>query len=123
MGRPRKYLAREVVSAIAETEGVVKAAADLLGCSPVTVYAYADRYPSVRAALEGGRRQLVAEAQGRLVDMMRDADHRYHYKAVKDILVAYDEVTDWSNRSQVTGPAGGPLEIRGVKVINFNRKA
>jgi len=116
MGRPRKYRAADVVHAITEAEGVVKAAADLLGCSPVTVYAYADRYPSVREALEGGRRELVAEAQARLVDMMRDPSSRFHYKAVKDILVAYDDRIDWSNRSQVTGPAGGPLEILGVRI-------
>ena len=114
MGRPRKYRAADVVHAITEVAGVVKAAADLLGCSPVTVYAYVDRYPSVRAAMERGRRQLVSEAQARLVDMMRDETHRYHYKAVKDILVAYDEETDWSGRNQVTGPSGGPLEVVGV---------
>ena len=111
----RKYTAQQVSDAIMRAEGVITTAAKILGCERATVYAYAEEYVTVKQALKHARRGLVGEAQGYLVAMMRDRAHRDHYKAVKDILVTFDEETDWSDRSR--HEHGGQV---GFQVIDFN---
>ncbi len=113
MGSPQEYTAAEVIAAIEAAEGVIVTAAKILGCSRPTVYDYVDRYVTVKQALKRSRRGLVAEAQGYLVAMMRDRAHKDHYKSVKDILVNFDEDTDWSEkrRQEHSGPDGGVIPL------------
>lgn len=99
------YAGASFSTAAEQASGVVVQVAKLLGCTPQTVYNYADRYSTVQRALRSSRRCLVAEAQGKLVEMMRDPKHPQHYKAVKDILINYDEETDWTEMSKRTRSA------------------
>jgi hypothetical protein len=85
----QRYKAQEVVDAIRASNGVVQQAASALGCSPRTIYNYADRYVTVQEALDESRRDIAGEAEGYLVAMMRDREHPKHYKAVKDIARMY----------------------------------
>jgi len=85
----QRYKAQEVVDAIRASNGVVQQAASALGCSPRTIYNYADRYVTVQEAMDESRKDLAGEAEGYLVAMMRDREHPKHYKAVKDIARMY----------------------------------
>ena len=118
MARTKRYTAAQVAEALENCGGVILAAANNLGCSARTVYNYLDRYVTCREALDKARKDLVGNAQAQLVRLSRDADHKDHYKAIKDILVKYDKETDWRDDSkhEVTGPDGGPLEF---KAVNF----
>ena len=122
MARPRRYTAAEVIDALEATGGVVVRAAKMLGCAPKTVYAYADRYVTVREAMEEARKDTYAEAQGYLLAMMRDREHKDHKWAVERILKTYgDGIADgleWSDKERIehSGPGGTDA----IKIIRVN---
>lgn len=113
----QRYTAAEVVEALHETGGVVVRAARKLGCAAATVYNYADRYVTVREAMEEARKDTYAEAQGYLLAMMRDREHKDHKWAVERILKSYgDTVADgleWSDKERIehSGPDGGSIHV------------
>ena len=63
----QRYTAQEVIDALWAANGVVIRAANRLGCNPSTVYDYANRYVTVKDAMQEARRNTYAEAQGYLV--------------------------------------------------------
>ena len=65
MGKQR-YTAAEVSAALTANKGMVFLTAKQLGCDPDTVENYCKRYPTVQAAKEAERGQLVDEAELRL---------------------------------------------------------
>jgi len=113
MPRTEEYTAKEVSEAIRTSNGVVRTAASKLGCAPKTVYRYADRYVTVREALEDSRKDLAGEAEGYLVAMMRDREHPKHYQAVKDVLRNYhpDDWTDSKEAREVSGASGDAVKV------------
>lgn len=99
MARTQEYTAKEVATALRDAEGVVAQAAKRLGCSPRTVYNYAEQYVTVEQAMKDAREDLAAEAETHLVQMMRDKDNpSQRYKAVKDILRNYHP-DDWTDKA------------------------
>jgi hypothetical protein len=105
-----EYKAREVATAIRAASGVVQQAADALGCTPRTVYNYAEKYVTVQRALDESRLDVAGEAESKLVAMMRDEEHPRHYKAVKDVLRNYhpDNWTDERAEQQHSGADDEP---------------
>src|SRR5690349_20458872 len=55
MGSARRYSAQEVATAVGECYGLITLAARQLGCTRQTVFNYANRFPTVRAAIEDAR--------------------------------------------------------------------
>jgi len=106
------YSAKEVRLALKAAKGVVSQAAEALGCTPRTVYRYADRYVTVQEALDESRKDIAGEAEGYLIAMMRDREHPKHYKAVKDVLRNYhpDDWSDKKTEQEHSGPEG-PVEV------------
>jgi hypothetical protein len=96
-----EYKAREVATAVRAASGVVQQAADALGCTPRTVYNYAEKYVTVQRALDESRLDVAGEAESKLVAMMRDEEHPRHYKAVKDVLRNYHP-GDWTDKQTGT---------------------
>jgi transposase len=94
MARTQEYTAKEVADALREADGVVRVAANRLGCNASTVYRYANRYVTVERAMHEARKNTYAEAQGYLLAMMRDRDHKNHKWAVEQVLRHYGEVID-----------------------------
>jgi transposase len=105
-----------MVEAIDEAEGVVKHAADIMGCGRKTIYRYAKQYKTVQDAIDRGRETLVQEARDRMSEMMRNPEHRDHYKATVKILTVYDDELEWSDkeRREYTGEGGGPVTFQVV---------
>ena len=117
MANPKgEYTAKEMREAIRKSGGVVVQAANVLGCDPSTVYRYADKYVTVQETLDEVRLNLVAEAEGYHVRMMRDPDHQHHYKAVMDIRRNYDPegFTDEKKEQEHSGPDEEPLKFQWV---------
>jgi len=102
--------------ALRAADGVVLQAARKLDCSAMTIYRYAKRYVTVKQAMQEARRNTYAEAQGYLVAMMRDRDHKDHKWAVDRLLKTYGESVpdglDWAERERKehSGPNGGPVQ-------------
>jgi len=111
-----EYTAKEMREAIRKSGGVVVQAANVLGCDPSTVYRYADKYVTVQETLDEVRLNLVAEAEGYHVRMMRDPDHQHHYKAVMDIRRNYDPkgFTDEKKEQKLSNDDGEPLKFQWV---------
>jgi len=103
MGK-QEYTAEEMCDALRAADGVVRVAARDLGCSAMTIYRYAKRYVTVQQAMKEARQNTYAEAQGYLVAMMRDRDHKNHKWAVDRILQTYGESVpdglDWAERER-----------------------
>jgi len=98
MPRTQEYSAKKVADALRKAEGVVARAARELGCAPRTVYRYAERYVTVQDAMDDARKDLAAEGETHLVQMMRDKDNpAQRYKATKDVLRNYHP-DDWSDQ-------------------------
>ena len=118
----QKYSAKDVVYAVEESGGVVVDAARMLGCSPSTIYNYAERYVTVQEAIERTRTALYEEAHQRMIDMMRDPSSKDHRWAVERILRTYGEhVSDgleWADREHAeeeSGPQPVLFEWPGIR--------
>ena len=66
MARTHRYTAHQVIDALKTSKGMVFVAAKQLGCDPDTVQAYCRRYPTVEAAKQFARGELLDEAELRL---------------------------------------------------------
>ena len=94
-----------MADAIRQKDGVVRQAANALGCHASTIYRYADEYVTVREAMEESRQDTYAEAQAYLVAMMRDREHKDHKWAVEQVLKTFgDKISDgldWSDKQRL----------------------
>jgi hypothetical protein len=68
MGSARRYSASEVARVATESHGLCTLMARHLGCTRQTVFNYAQRYPSVRAAIEAARAETLDRVEQRLID-------------------------------------------------------
>lgn len=113
----QRYTAGEVIDALEAAGGVVRGAARRLGCTAKTIYNYADRYVTVREAMEAARSDTYAEAQAYLLAMMRDREHKDHKWAVERVLKTYgDKISDgleWSDKKRLehSGPGGEEIVV------------
>jgi hypothetical protein len=65
MAGKQKFTPGQVIAALNHCSGLIFLAADRLGCTSRTVFNYANRYPSIRTAIDEkkGKRLDVAEAK------------------------------------------------------------
>lgn len=74
MAKPLKFKPSQVVQALEETRGMIYLAAERLGCHPETVYNYAKRYASVRAAINRHRGRTTDIAELKLYQAISDGE-------------------------------------------------
>ena len=61
------YTAAQLIDAIQEAQGFITKAADILGCSRMTLYRYMDRYPTVKQALADTREKRHEWVESKLM--------------------------------------------------------
>lgn len=105
MGTHQRYKPQQVIDAIGQGH-TPTGAASILKCDPDTVRRYADRYPTVKAALLEHRKQIVDIAELGL----RAAVTRGEPWAVAFALKTLARET-YSERIEHAGPDGGAVEI------------
>jgi hypothetical protein len=66
VARKQRYTAQQVIDALQTTKGMVFLAAKRLQCAPETVVNYCRRYPSVEAAKQDARGELLDVAEIKL---------------------------------------------------------
>jgi hypothetical protein len=64
--RKPKFKAADVIAAIHETRGNIKAASETLGCTRQTLYNYAKRHASIMAALHEARESMKDNVESAL---------------------------------------------------------
>ncbi len=72
--RPQKLDPKDVIDAITKARGMITIAADVLKCSPQTVYAYMERYPDVKSARENARERMLDTAELNLYQAINKGD-------------------------------------------------
>lgn len=107
-----------MVEAIEAEDGVVRDVADRLGCSRMTVYRYAERYKTVKQAIEKTRTDTVSEMRDRLKDIARTSGHKDEYKAIVKMLEVFDDEYDWADRKKTDVTSGGePIDTITLNVV------
>lgn len=104
-----QYPADEVAEALRASYGIVTQAARRLGCSRQTVHKKINKYKTVREARDEGRARAVDEGEGRLMKIVKDSDHKDHFKAVRMLLRTQGKNRGYSERHEHSGPGGGPV--------------
>ena|SRR5215510_1033187 len=102
------YTAAQMIAALTETRGMVFLAAKRLGCSHDTVERYCQRYPSVQAAKEAQRGELVDVAELKLWQSVQNGEAW----GISLVLKTLGKERGYVERVEQTGKDGGPLEIR-----------
>ncbi len=106
MSSKQKFTAEEVTQALKDTKGMVYLAAQRLGCEAKTIYNYRDRYASVRAEMEQQDGMVNDIAEMKLYQAIMDGEQW----AVVFRLKTKAKDRGYTERQEVTGKDGGPIE-------------
>lgn len=93
-----------------------------LGCDRVTVWRYAQRYSTVREALDQADETVTDLAEARAVKLI-NADY---WPAIQHRLNTKGKRRGYTERREVTGPDGGPVVMTwgdGTEVAGFTSRA
>lgn len=111
--RGRPVGRKEVAEALIKARGLQTVAAEMLGCSWLTVRNYVQRYPECAEAIQLANTALGDFAETKLVDNITAGDQR----AIEFYLKAKQKDRGYTDKTQVevTGASGGPvrLEVNG----------
>ena len=113
MARTERYTAQEVIDALEKGYTCV-GAGQLLGCSAETIRNYANKYPTVMAALKAKRRELVDLAELGL----RRAIVNGESWAIALTLKTLGRDDGYGDSLQLTGKDGGDIAIN---VVDYRR--
>jgi hypothetical protein len=108
-GKPR-YTAAQVAAALVSTKGLVYLAAKRLKCDVDTVYNYCKRYPSVQAARDAMRGQLVDLAEQKLWESIQSGEAW----GITLCLKTLGKDRGYVERQELTGQDGAGMVLRVV---------
>ncbi len=106
MAGKQRYSATEVIAALEATKGGIYLAAQRLGCDPETVKNYCKRYPSVQAACEAKRGQMIDLAEQKLWQSIKKGEAW----GVAFCLKTLGKERGYVERTETTGKDGGPQQ-------------
>jgi hypothetical protein len=101
----QRFTAAQVIVALQATKGMVYLAAKRLKCDPDTVLNYCKRYPSVEAAKQTQRGELVDLAEQKLRESIQNGEAWGITLCLKTI----GKDRGYVERQEVTGNDGAPL--------------
>lgn len=102
-----RYTAAQVAAALEATKGMVYLAAKQLGCSHTTIYNYIERHPTVREAWEAQGGEVGDTAELKLYQAILEGQAW----AVAFYLKTKGKNRGYTERQEVTGADGGPIEV------------
>ena len=107
MAKKNGYTATQVIEALEEAQGYVSKTASLLGCTPMTVYNYRDRFVSVAEAWQGIREKRTDFVENKLQQQIDSGN----ITAIIFYLKTQAKDRGYVERQEVTGADGGKLDI------------
>ena len=110
MAKPFRYTAAQVITALEETKGMVYLAAKRLGCDPETIQNYCKRHPSVQAAKEAQRGEMIDTAELKLWQSIQKGEAW----GIAFCLKTLGKDRGFVERQEVTGKDGAEQVIRVV---------
>jgi hypothetical protein len=105
-----KYSAEQVASAITDARGILAVAARRLGCSRTTVHRYVNQYATVKAAYEEASETVLDFAESKLYEQVNEGN----ITAIIYLLKTKGKSRGYVERSELSGPNGGPVETKTI---------
>ena len=106
----QRYTPTQVADALRMTKGMVYLAAKRLGCEPSTIWNYCQRYPSVQAAKDAERGEMVDTAELKLWQSIQNGEPW----GIAFCLKTIGKDRGYVERQEVTGQDGKGILIRVV---------
>lgn len=103
-----RYTAEQVAQALKDANGIVRYAAQRLGCSRLTVYNYMKKYASVKQAHEDARENQIDYVEGKLLEQINSGN----ITAIIFYLKTQAKHRGYTERQEVTGADGGAQEFK-----------
>lgn len=107
MRKRRNPTKKEWLEAIEACYGVPTLVAEKLGLKRQAVYKRAKADPQIEAALESAQDRIIDLAEGHLVKDLSKGDQ----KAYLFVLKTLGKKRGYTERHEVSGPDGGPIEV------------
>lgn len=107
----RKYDPSAVASALRECDGVVRDAAQRVGCDKSTVYEYIKEFEECADAKRKGREGLVDLSRSVLRSAMEGDDIGEAMDAAKHVSRHYDDEASEKQEHEHSGEGGGPMQV------------
>ena len=108
MSRQPRFTIDQIAEALRSAAGIRSGAAALLGCSPSTIKRYVDRYETL-ARIEKEVVEFTLDlAESRLLDAINEGN----LTAVMFYLKTKGKNRGYSERHQLEGKDGGPVEVK-----------
>ncbi len=101
------YDTPKIIEALNKTHGMIYLAADLLGCSAMTIYRRADKVKAVRDVIDSYRGQLLDKAELKLEQAIMNGEPW----AVQFALRTIGKQRGFVERQEVTGAEGGAINV------------
>ena len=101
------YTAQQMIAALTQTKGMAFMAAKVLGCSHDTVLNYCKRYPSVQAAKDSMRGEMVDLAELKLYQSIQNGEAW----GISLCLKTLGKDRGYVERSEVTGKDGEAMTM------------
>jgi hypothetical protein len=102
----QRYTAQQVIDALRLTHGLVSLTARYLRCDAETVQNYCKRYPTVKAAKEAARGELLDLAKCKLWESVQ----RGEAWGISLVLRTLGRERGYVDRQEITGKDGGPVQ-------------
>ena len=102
-----RFTPEQIETALRASAGIRSAAAMKLGCAPSTITNYIDRHPSLRLVEAEIVNQNLDLAETKLLGAIRDGN----LTAVIFYLKTKGKTRGYTERAEVTGPEGGPIDV------------
>jgi hypothetical protein len=110
MARKQRFTAEQVASTLVLTKGLIYLAAKRLKCTPETITNYCNRYPSVQAAKEAQRGQMIDLAEQKLWESIQHGEAWGITLCLKTI----GKDRGYVERQELTGEDGTGMVLRVV---------
>jgi hypothetical protein len=105
--KTERFSVEQIEAALRASAGIRSAAAVKLGCSPTTIANYLERYPALREVEAEILDQNLDLAETKLLTAIRDGN----LTAVIFYLKTKGKARGYTERAEVTGADGGPIDV------------
>lgn len=107
-----KFKVNTVKEALRASGGIYSIAAIKLNCAPNTVKNYVERHPTLKRALAEILFENLDIAEAELLKAIRNESAQGHMTAIIFYLKTKGKDRGYSERTEITGKGGGPVETK-----------
>jgi hypothetical protein len=114
-GKPEKFTVKQVIDVLRQCAGVMLPAAEKLKVSRTTIWNYCQRHPEIKAALAEIDESMIDLAESHLLINAKQGKQW----AVERILRTKGRKRGYGEGVEISGPAGGAVEVNSVVEVRF----